>query len=72
MTAQPRPTELTTPLHPERGIDGQRSLFCTHYDDCLDEAVKQGWSSWGCLACGLAPLQPSPGDGLADYATQRR
>jgi len=70
--ARPQPTELTTPIHPEHGIDGQRSLFCAHYDDCLDEAVKQGWGSWGCAACGLVAIQPAPGDGLADYATQRR
>ena len=72
MLAKPSPVEISTPAHPERGLEGQRSLFCVHYDDCLDVAIRRGWGSWGCLACGLASAAPRPGDGLDDYATQRR
>jgi hypothetical protein len=72
VTPKPCPTELTTPLHPERGIDGHRNLFCVHYDACLDEAVKQGWGSFGCSACALTTVQSSPGEGIEDYAQQRR
>jgi len=72
MAAKPCPTELAAPLHPERVVDGQRNLFCVHYDACLDEAVKQGWGGWGCVTCTLGVCQPSPGEGLEDYATQRR
>jgi hypothetical protein len=70
--AKPSPTELTTPIHPERGIDGQRNLFCVHYDACLDEAVKQGWSSFCCSACGLSAVHPNPEEGIETYAQQRR
>jgi hypothetical protein len=69
---KPSPIELTTPINPERGIEGQRNLFCVHYDGCLDEAVKQGWNSWCCSACGLATAEPDEAAGIDGYATQRR
>ena len=72
MLAKPSPTELTAPINPDRGVDGQRNLFCTHYDGCLDEAVKRGWNSWGCSRCGLYALAPPQALGLESYATQRR
>jgi hypothetical protein len=70
--AKPCPTELTTPINPERGLEGQRNLFCVHYDGCLDEAVRRGWSSWCCTACGLATAEPEEADGIDGYATQRK
>jgi len=70
--AKPSPIEISTPVHPERGLEGQRSLFCIHYDACLDEAVKQGWASWGCTSCGLAAAEPDEAGGIDCYATQRR
>jgi hypothetical protein len=70
--AKPSPIELTTPINPERGLEGQRNLFCVHYDDCLDEAVKQGWNSFCCSACGLASAEPDEAAGIDGYATQRR
>jgi hypothetical protein len=69
---KPCPTEIASPINPERGLDGQRSLFCVHYDACLDEAVKQGWSSWGCTACALVADEPDEAAGIDGYATQRR
>ncbi len=72
MLVKPSPIELTTPINPERGVEGQRNLFCVHYDGCLDEAVKQGWNSWCCSACGLASAEPDEAAGIDGYATQRR
>ena len=72
MLAKPCPTELTTPINPDRGVEGHRNLFCSFYDACLDEAVKQGWSSWTCTRCGLHAVQPEVEGGIESYATQRR
>jgi len=72
MLAKPCPMELTTPINPERGLEGQRHLFCTFYDDCLDEAVRRGWNSFGCAHCQLAGQSLEPAAGIDDYAQQRR
>lgn len=72
MLAKPCPSELNTPINPERGVEGQRNLFCVHYDGCLDEAVKQGWNSWCCTRCELVTVGADPAGGLDDYAQQRR
>jgi hypothetical protein len=66
------PTELTAPINPDRGVEGHRNLFCGHYDNCLDEAVKKGWNSWSCTRCPLFAMQPEIDAGLESYATQRR
>lgn len=29
----------------------QRKLFCRHYDDCLNVAVRAGWANFGCIRC---------------------
>jgi len=70
--SNPTPTELTAPINPDRGVDGQRNLFCNFYDGCLDEAVKQGWNSWCCTRCGLYAIEPHVEGGIESYATQRR
>jgi hypothetical protein len=70
--AKPCPSELAAPINPDRGVDGHRNLFCSYYDGCLDEAVKKGWSSWSCTRCDLFSVQPDVGQGLENYATQRR
>lgn len=73
MLTKPTPTELSAPINPDRGVEGHRNLFCSHYDGCLDEAVRRGWNSWTCGRCQLFSLQPSDGSaGLEGYATQRR
>jgi len=72
MLAKPCPTELTALINPDRGLEGQRDLFCIHYDDCLDEAVKQAWNSWCCTRCELAGHALEPAAGIDDYAQQRR
>jgi hypothetical protein len=71
--AKPTPTELASPIHPDRGVEGHRNLFCAHYDGCLGEAVRRGWNSWTCGRCHLFGLQAAEaGIGLEDYATRRR
>lgn len=75
---KPFPTELAGPINPDPsstrtpGVESHRNLFCAHYDDCLDEAVKRGWNSFTCTRC---PLFQQAGDyegGVEAYATQRR
>jgi hypothetical protein len=70
--AKPCPTELVSLINPDRAVDGQRNLFCTHYDDCLDEAIRQGWNSWCCTRCGLSSVGPGEADRIDTFATQRR
>lgn len=77
--SKPYPIELPAPINPEAGLGGKgggvefhRNLFCAHYDDCLDEAVKRGWNSFSCSRC---PLYDQPGEyegGVESFATQRR
>jgi hypothetical protein len=55
MIASPCPSELKHAIKLESRIEAQRSLFCDHYDGCLDEAVEKGWTSWSCLRCPLFP-----------------
>jgi len=71
--AKPTPTELNSPINPDRGVEGHRNLFCGFYDGCLDEAVKKGWNSWTCARCHLMATQPAEDSiGIESYATQRR
>jgi hypothetical protein len=30
---------------------GERNVFCPHYSDCLDYAVKKYWNRWNCADC---------------------
>jgi hypothetical protein len=77
---KPFPTELQNTINPEpsgkhASVECQRNLFCSHYDDCLDEAVKKGWNSFTCVRCPQytlqAPATQNP-HGIERYATQRR
>lgn len=72
LLAKPCPSELTTQINPDRGVEGHRNLFCNFYDACLDEAVKRGWNSWTCTRCALHSEVPEVEGGLESYATQRR
>ncbi len=74
---KPFPTELAAPINPEAaggkgGVEGHRNLFCAHYDDCLDEAVKRGWNSFTCLRCPLFQQTGAYEGDVESYATQRR
>ncbi len=37
----------------ETGDEIQRSVFCPHYEKCLDYAISQDWENFTCAACGL-------------------
>ena len=41
-----KPELNPTPRH------GARNVFCPHYDECLDLAIKKGWMAWHCHSCG--------------------
>jgi hypothetical protein len=69
---KPYPSELASPINPDRGVEGHRNLFCSYYDACLDQAVKKGWNSWSCTRCELFAIRPDVEEGLETYATQRR
>lgn len=81
---KPFPTELQNTINPEpsgkhASVEFQRNLFCGHYDDCLDEAVKKGWNSFTCVRCPLYAVAAGPNTnkeearkGIELYATQRR
>jgi hypothetical protein len=77
-TLKPFPTELSAPINPEAntgrkaGVENHRNLFCAHYDDCLDEAVKRGWNSFTCVRCSLFQQTGEYEGGVEAYATQRR
>jgi hypothetical protein len=30
---------------------GDRKLFCTHYNACLDHAIQKQWEDWDCSGC---------------------
>ncbi len=74
--AKPSPVELPAPINPEGGkkqsVERHRNLFCTHYDSCLDEAVKRAWNSFTCLRCAFYHTGRDSTDGVAPFATQRR
>ena len=81
---KPFPSELQNTINPEpsgrhASVEFQRNLFCGHYDDCLDEAVKKGWNSFTCVRCSHFALASATAAeaqngamGIDAYATQRR
>ena len=75
--AKPIPTELTTPINLEgsrkMSVEAHRNLFCSHYDECLNEAVKRGWNSFTCVRCpNYALTQVAPENSIEAFATQRK
>ena len=30
---------------------GERNVFCSDYNYCLDHAIAQSWNSWNCCKC---------------------
>ena len=74
---KPCPTELQQSINPEAGpkrlgVEQHRNLNCSHYDNCLDEAVRRGWQSFTCIKCPLYALPSGPQVGIETFATQRR
>lgn len=75
--ARPNPLELPAPINPEGGrkqsVEMHRNLFCLHYDECLDEAVKRGWNSFTCIRCAFYHTnREEKAGGVERFATQRR
>jgi hypothetical protein len=75
---RPNPVELPAPINPEGGrkqsVETHRNLFCLHYDNCLDEAVKRSWNSFSCVRCGFYRTNRGEEEGgtVERFATQRR
>lgn len=74
---KPCPSDLPQTINPEAGpkkagVESHRNLNCHHYDNCLDEAVYNGWQSFTCAKCPLYALQAEPEIKLDAYANQRR
>jgi hypothetical protein len=42
-----RTTNHPNPTHKK----GDRNLFCSHYCQCLDFAIKKSWDYWACPDC---------------------
>src|SRR5439155_25512141 len=74
--AKPMPTELTTPINLEgnrkMSVEAHRNLFCSAYDDCLNEAVRRGWNSFTCVRCPNYTIVESPEHSIEAFATQRK
>lgn len=72
----PFPVELPAPINAESGlgqsVEMHRNLFCAHYDNCLDQAVKSAWNSFSCRRCVFYETTEQEEDGLETLATQRR
>lgn len=47
------PAELKALIKLDALVEAHRNLFCPGYDECLDEAVAQGWTSWTCVRCPM-------------------
>ena len=48
-------------------------VFCTAYDECLDEAVKRGWNSFTCVRCpNYSITHVAPENSIEAFATQRK
>lgn len=77
LLAKPFPTEMTTPINIEgnkkMSVEAHRNLFCTAYDECLNEAVKRGWNSFTCVRCpNYNMTHVSPENSIEAFATQRK
>ena len=57
-------------MHDLAGAAVVRKLFCSHYDTCLTEAVRRGWSDWTCARCDLRDAIPAPS--ASRFAQDRR
>lgn len=60
MNAKANPTRRAELLD-EGSVLRHRSLFCSEYDDCLDEAAEARWASWTCEKCPFAKVRDMQG-----------
>src|SRR5690554_6869859 len=58
MIDHPQPAPLPRNLLPEE-VDVHRDVWCRHYEDCLDEAVRREWESFSCASCPLMGKEQS-------------
>ena len=72
MPLHPNPTPLSQLIRSETVVAGHRSLYCFHYDGCLDVAVKLDWDSWSCEKCRLFQAEEGPRDHATSFANDRR
>jgi hypothetical protein len=72
VTLHPNPSPLSQLIRSETVVSGHRSLYCFHYDGCLDVAVKQDWDSWSCERCSLFQAEAGPRDHATSFANDRR
>lgn len=56
MLARPGPSALASLIEHE-GVGANRNLFCPHYDDCLDVALLERWTSWTCAECAFFAIR---------------
>ena len=62
------PADGPSPRAAPEGTTRSRRLWCTHYDACLDTAVRAGWSGFSCDACqAFESVEPK-----AEHHTGRR
>jgi hypothetical protein len=72
VTLYPHPSPLSQLIRSETVVSGHRSLYCFHYDGCLDVAVKRDWDSWSCEKCPLFHVEAGPRDHANAFANDRR
>ena len=77
LMAKPFPTEMSTQINLEgnrkMSVEAHRNLFCTSYDECLNEAVKRGWNSFTCVRCPNYTINhAAPENSIEAFATQRK
>ena len=72
VTHHPNPSPLSQLIRSETVVSGHRSLYCFHYDGCLDVAVKKDWDSWSCERCALFQAESGPRDHATSFANDRR
>ncbi len=47
-------------------------MGCPHYGGCLNESVEQGWESFSCLQCPIAPKAEVVPHEPGSYAHERK
>jgi hypothetical protein len=68
----PNPSPLSQLIRSETVVPVFRSLYCFHYDACLDVAVRGEWDSWSCEKCPLFHPEAGDEDHAPEFAHDRR
>lgn len=59
MQLRPFPTKVPSAIA-ETLTKPERDVFCSHYNDCLNCAVKEDWENWTCSRCQLFRIVAAP------------